>query len=167
MADKELTKKIYALGASCGLLDSSRGSDDELHLWVRQWVPDKEHISDLTEAEARIIIKNLQDYAKTVRKHSLTADVISEGQIRKAFRLIYRLAELSPSETSPRDRLAGVISAVIGKYIPPKTDVFAGLSEQDGNKIIETLKGYIRNEERKKKRGERNGNVKFGGAPPP
>ena len=175
MADKEQIKKIYALGAACGLLDSSKGTDDELHLWARQWVPDKEHISELTDAEAILIIQHLQQYAAAVRKQSLTAavrkqsltaDVISEGQIRKAFRLMYRLAELSPSDASPRDRLAGVVSAVIGRELTPKSDIFSGLSGQDGNNIIETLKNYIRNEERKKKRGERNGNVKSGGAPP-
>ena len=166
MATKEQIKKIYALGAVCQLLDRSRGNDDELHLFVRQYTPKTEHISDLTDKMADFIIQRLKDYSKHL-KSMKAADVMSSAQKSKVFGLMYRLAELSPSETSVRDRLAGVIGRLIGKTPPKETDVFSGLSAADGHDLIETLKRYITNEERKRKRGERDGNVGSGGAAPP
>lgn len=148
------------------MLDGSRGTDDELHLWVRQWAPDKEHISDLSEKQAGLIIARLEDYARALRQNR-SPDIMSEEQKRKAFRLMYRLAELSPSSATVRDRMAGVVEQLLHIKVQPRADVFAGLSARDGNDIIELLKRYIQSEERKKKRRERDANVEPGEAPPP
>lgn len=166
MANKEQIKKIYALGAVCGMLDNSRGVEDDLHLWVRQWVPDVKHISELTDKKADFIIERLQDFSRGMK--SMKAPLrMSEAQKNKAFSLTYRLAELSPSQVPVRDRLAGVIAQVTGREVSTKGSIFAKCTSEDGNKIIETLKRYVLTEERKKVRGERNGNVKSGGAAPP
>lgn len=138
------------------MLNSSRGTDDELHLWVQQWYPDKQHISDLTDEQADFIIKKLQEFSRGF-KQAKAPDRMSEEQKNKAFRLMYLLAELSPSSVSVRNRLGGVITQVTGRSAP-SGGIFAGCTSSDGNKIIETLKRYI-NTEQRKKRGERNGNV--------
>lgn len=164
MATKEQIKKIYALGAKCDMLNSSRGTDDELHLWVQQWYPDKQHISDLTDEQADFVIKRLLEFSRGF-KQAKAPDRMSEEQKSKAFRLTYRLAELSPSPVPVRDRLAGVIARVTGRDVP-KGGIFTGCTAEDGSNIIETLKRYIDTELRKQ-RSERNGNVKSGGAPPP
>lgn len=164
MATKEQKKKIYALGAKCGMLDSSRGADDELHLWVQQWYPDKLHVSDLSENQADFIIKRLEDFLHGLRG-AKAPERMSEEQKNKAFRLTYLLAELSPSDICVRDRLAGVVAKVKNREVKTNGGIFAGCSAADGSEIIEALKRYIETEKRKQ-RGERNGNVKSGGAPP-
>ena len=147
------------------MLDGSRGADDELHLWVQQWYPDKQHISDLSDEQADFIIKRLQEFSRGFSQMK-SSERMSEEQKSMAFRLMYRLAELSPSNVSVRDRLAGVISRTTGREVRSNGGIFAGCTADDGSKIIETLKRYIETEHRKK-RSERNGNVKSGGAPPP
>lgn len=61
MATGKQIQRIYALGAKCGLLDRSRGSDDDLHLWIKQ-LSLKDHISELTEKQADFVISRLEDY---------------------------------------------------------------------------------------------------------
>ncbi|MBP1544342.1 MAG: hypothetical protein J6A16_09620 [Oscillospiraceae bacterium] len=165
MATKEQKKKIYALGAICELLDSSRGIEDDLHLWIRQYAPDKEHISDLSDEQADFIIERLKDYSKHL-KDLKAATRMSEAQKNLSFHLMYQLAEISPSSVSVRDRLAGVIANATGRKVRTNGGIFAGCSAEDGRNIIETLKRYITTEQRKK-RSDKNGNVGSGGAAPP
>jgi len=56
-------------------------------------------------------------------------------------------------ETQSMKRLAGVIFKVLGVKSPPNGDLFEGLSEEQGSRIIETLKRYVRSAERKCKNG--------------
>ena len=166
MAAKEKTRTIYRIGAVSGLVDNSRGTEDDLHLWVRQWVPDNEHISDLTDEQADFIIERLREYSRGL-KSMKQSERMSEEQKNKAFSLTYRLAQLSPSNVPVRERLAGVVTQVTGRKANLRGGIFAGCSSEDGRNIIETLKRYVNTEERKKKRGDNNGDVRSGGAAPP
>lgn len=166
MATKEQIKRIYALGAATGLLDSSLGTEDNLHLWVRQWVPDSEHISSLTEKQAAFIIERLKDY-----KNHVVPDVIpekiTEEQKKYCFRLMYRIAAVSPSEAEPRERLRGVVNKELHRDITPDGDLFYNVSRQEGSAIIEMLKRILRSEEAKMKRGDKHGTGTAGKKEPP
>lgn len=154
MAAAEMTKKIYSLAAVCGILVAG-SHEDGLHDIVYRETG-KSSVRALSEAEARKVIQELHSYLQISQ---LTPPPgrsnISSEQTRLAFRLIHRLAELDkiPSAASPRERLAGVIFKATG--ISPKQDgdLFEGLSEEQGSRIIETLKRYVRSAERKFKNG--------------
>lgn len=165
MAAKEQIKRIYALGAAAGLLDSSLGTEDNLHLWVRQFSL-KEHISDLTDKQAAFIIERLQDYIKHVVPETVP-EKITEEQKRFCFRLMYRIAEISPSEADVRERLRGVVAKELHRDIPPDGDIFCNVSRSEGSAIIELLKRILRSEEAKLKRGDKHGTGNAGKEEPP
>ena len=174
MASKEQIKRIYALGAKCGLLDRSLGSEDNLHLWVKQFSL-KDHISELTEKQADFIILRLQEYCdEVVPPKPIEVEPITGAQQSFCFRLAYKLASISPSEADVRERLRGVIEKVVGRKVDSERDIFHRVSRSEGAQVIEMLKRMIRNEEQKikraraaQKRGDGNADVGSGGGPPP
>lgn len=152
-------QRIYALGAKCGLLDRELGADDNLHLWIKQWSL-KDHISELTEKQADFIIARLIDYRNNVcPPKPAEIEPITGAQQSLCFRLMYKLAQVSPSEIDVRERLRGLICKVTGKDIKADGDIFYKVTRDEGAEIIETLKRIIRSEERKKKRGDKNADV--------
>ncbi|MDE7398351.1 MAG: hypothetical protein K2N06_02370 [Oscillospiraceae bacterium] len=173
MATGKQIQRIYALGAQCGLLDRELGADDNLHLWVKQWSL-KDHISELTEKQANFIIARLIDYKENVcPEKPAEIEPITSAQQSLCFRLMYELAQVSPSEIDVRERLRGLICKVTGKNIKADGDIFYKVTRDEGAQIIETLKRIIRSEgrsclqERKKKRGEKNGTGAADTAEPP
>ena len=137
MATKEQIRRIYALGAASGLLDRSAGNDDNLHLWIKQFSL-KDHISELTEQQQNM-----------------------------CFKLMYRIAEISPSDIKPRERLRGVISKVTGREIRPDRDIFSRVTRAEGSEIIEMLKRILRSEQNKLKRSDKHGTCNAGKEEPP
>lgn len=167
MATGKQIQRIYALGAQCGLLDRKLGADDNLHLWIKQWSL-KDHISELTEKQADFIIARLIDYRNNVcPPKPAEIEPITGAQQSLCFRLAYMLEQLTPSEVEVRERLRGLICKVTGKNIKADGDIFYKVTRDEGAKIIETLKRIIRSEERKKKRGEKNGAGAADTAEPP
>lgn len=155
------------MGAKCGLLDRERGSDDDLHLWIKQW-SQKDHISELTEKQADFIIARLIDYQNNVCPPKPSErEFITDEQKKFCFSLAYKLAKLSPSEVDVRERLRGLICKVTDRNIKTDGDIFYKVTRSEGTQIIETLKRMIRSEERKKERGDKNGAVTTGEAEPP
>ena len=154
MATKEQIRRIYALGAAAGLLDRSAGNDDNLHLWVKQFSL-KDHISELTE---------LEEYRSQVAPKP---ELITEEQQNMCFKLMYRIAEISPSDIKPRERLRGVISKVTGREIRPDRDIFSRVTRAEGSEIIEMLKRILRSEQNKLKRSDKHGTCNAGKEEPP
>lgn len=73
---------------------------------------------------------------------------VSEGQERKVWALMYRLAAASPSTVAVGDRLRAAIKKEAG-VDAFADDPFAWLDYKSCNKLIEALKGYVKNAERK------------------
>ena len=163
MATKEQIRRIYALGAAAGLLDRSAGNDDNLHLWIKQFSL-KDHISELTEQQADFIIRRLEEYRSQVAPKP---ELVTEEQKSLCFKLMYRIADISPSESKPRERLRGVISKVTGRDICPNGDIFHRVTRVEGSKIIELLKRILRSEQNKLKRSGKNGTCNAGKKEPP
>ena len=71
-----------------------------------------------------------------------------------AWRLIYRLKELdtSPNSASAGERMAGAIRKELGITTVEGKDIFRWVSFDDGAKLIEKLKMYVRSAERRTKR---------------
>lgn len=167
MATGKQIQRIYALGAKCGLLDRERGNDDDLHLWIKQWSL-KDHISELTEKQADFIIARLIDYQNNVcPPKPAEREFITDEQKKFCFSLAYKLAKLSPSGVDVRERLRGLICKVTNRNIKTDGDIFYKVTRNEGTQIIETLKRMIRSEERKMKRGDKNGTGTAGAVEPP
>lgn len=163
MATSKQIQRIYALGAKSGLLDRNLGADDDLHLWIKQ-LSLKEHISELTEQQADFIIRRLEEYRGQVAPQP---ERITDEQKNLCFKLMYRIADISPSEHSVRDRLRGVISKAVGREIDPTGDIFYQISRPEGSQVIELLKRLLRSEQAKIKRSGNNGTGNAGKKEPP
>ena len=163
MAAKEQLRRIYALGAAAGLLDRSAGNDDNLHLWIEQFSL-KDHISELTEQQADFIIRRLEEYRAQVAP---LPELITGEQQSLCFKLMYRIADIFPSDIKPRERLRGVIAKVTGRDIRPDGDIFHGVTRAEGSEIIEMLKRILRSEQNKLKRSGKHGTGNAGKEEPP
>lgn len=159
MAKAELTKKIYSLGAVCGIVDSG-SHDDELHLIVHR-VSGKSSVRELTEDEAISVINELKEYLKLMELEKNAPPPsslipMSNEQKAFAFRLIYRLIALDeePSAATPRERLCGVVSKVVGYHVNMSQDLFKDLSQAQGTAVIEELKRYIKTAQLRKIRNQ-------------
>ena len=160
MPKPELTKKIYGLASVCDMIEQGSHEDD-LHFLVHR-VTGKCRIKDLTDDEADKVIKELKEFIKLTdlekRAPPPRADaLISEAQIKLAFRKMYELAALdeAPPESTVRERLTGVICKVTGKSVNSSDNIFKGLTEAQGAAVIEELKRYIRTaRKRRKRKGE-------------
>ena len=75
---------------------------------------------------------------------------------------MYRIAEISPSDIKPRERLRGVISKVTGREIRPDRDIFSRVTRAEGSEIIEMLKRILRSEQNKLKRSDKHGTCNAG-----
>jgi hypothetical protein len=80
------------------------------------------------------------------------AGLITEQQIKKAFGLTYELQGLDTEQSTatPKQRLAGVIHKTLDIPVDLRTDIFKGITFEQGDKVIEQLKRYVRNAKRKK-----------------
>ena len=129
---------IYARAKNLGLSDGTR--DDNLHALVYA-VCGKESISRLTYAEAEAVKKELARAFESCK--------ISAGQEKKIWRLMYELANVSPSDAEIGDRLIGIIKKVTGMDAVRKRP-FAWVTSEQAQAITEMIKRYIRNAKAKK-----------------
>ena len=83
--------------------------------------------------------------------------MMTTAQQGKAWALIHYLDEIEPKEVPEVERLIGAIEKVLG-ITASKTDPFRWINFDDGTKLIEQLKRYVRSAERKAaKAGANNG----------
>ena len=73
---------------------------------------------------------------------------MTAAQQKKAWSLIYRLDEIEPKEVPEVERLIGAIEKVLG-ITASRVDPFRWINFDDGTKLIEQLKRYVRSAERK------------------
>jgi hypothetical protein len=154
MLEKGKIRDIYALGAAVGVV---RGGDsDELHALVYE-AAGKEHVSELTEAEYKKVRGRLLDLMRltnhdkplkdTKKKEKQAAPgMMTKSQIGLAWRQIYRLIELGGGGDAGA-RMRGAIHTVLGLDVDMRAP-FRWISQTDGRKLIEALKGYVKSAER-------------------
>lgn len=157
------TKKLYAMAAALGLLE--RGCEEDAFHQLVYGLTGKDHVSELSAAEANAVQRELQSRLRSsapnvTKKGSRKKDVpgmMTAAQQKKAWSLIYRLDEIEPKEVPEVERLIGAIEKVLG-ITASKTDPFRWINFDDGTKLIEQLKRYVRSAERKAaKAGANNG----------
>lgn len=137
-------RKIYAIARSLKFVDKDDKENDVLHMIVYSLTM-KTSVKELTFAQANQVI----DYLLQQQDKSLS-EVMSEGQKKKVFSLMYQLKDLDsePNYTPVGERLAGIIERQFKVRSSPKY-LFTNLSKDDGNRLIEILKNYIGTAERK------------------
>lgn len=161
---KQQIQRIYGMGAVLGILESGNKRDN-LHLLVES-LTGKDSIRSLSEDEYRTVvhelserihIKNLQEPPPKIRRTARYEEQpggMSEGQQRKVWHLMYELKKLDvkKSKKTLGERLCGIIKKEIGvDAIPEKPMVW--LTYEQGSKLIEAIKRYIRSAERRAMRG--------------
>lgn len=166
MLKPQQTQRIYAMGARLGLVESGN-KNDLLHELVYS-VTQQESIRELTEQEYKKVIKELSERLKlqnleepnTVhpykakKREQKGIGKMSDGQIRKVWQLMYSLEKLDEKLSSAKlgDRLCGIIKKELHIDALPKAP-FEWLTYQQGVKLIEILKKYIANAQRRKDGG--------------
>lgn len=158
-----ITKRLYALANGLELVERNN-KDDPFHQIV-YGLTGKEHVSDLTPEEARTVQAELQkrmrlkNHDKPLKnKKSAKEDIpgmMNAAQQRLAWRLVYRLDELEPTAASVPERLIGAIEKILG-ITASRADPFRWINFDNGTKLIEQLKRYVRSAERRaaKKAGD-------------
>lgn len=117
-----MTKRLYTLANGLGLVENSN-KEDPFHQLV-YGLTGKEHVSELTQAEARAVQAELQErmrlknHDKPLKKEKAAKKdvpgMMTSAQQRLAWRLVYRLDELEPTAASVPERLIGAIEKILG-----------------------------------------------------
>ena len=151
-----MTKRLYALASGLGLVERNN-KEDPFHQLI-YGLTGKEHVSELTPSETRIVQAELQERMRLKnhnkplkKKQPIKEDVpgmMTAAQQKLAWRLVYRLDELEPTAASVPERLVGAIEKILGVTASVK-DPFRWVNFADGTKLIEQLKRYVRSAERR------------------
>lgn len=164
MIEQFQIRKIYAIGNALGIKAS--GSEDELHALVGG-VTGKDSIKSLTYREACAVIARLEELqCKSAspkprsikpKEHKSRPGGVTAGQQKKIWALMYELKKYDevPNDVQLGDRLCKVIKKEFGADAIAK-DPFVWLTFEQGNNLIEILKGYVASVQRKG-RGEADG----------
>lgn len=163
MLDKKKSQKICALGSVLGIFESGNKNDD-LHTLV-YGMTGKESIKQLTDEEYKTVIKELHGRLritqqnlpprkpyKTQKYQNSGRGKMSDGQKRKVWRLMYILEgyDITPSSSDLGRRLCGIIKKEL-KVDSLSENPFEWLSYQQGVKLIEIIKKYCENAEKRRK----------------
>lgn len=150
-----ITKRLYALANSLGLVDNG-SKEDPFHQLV-YGLTGKEHVSELTPPEARKVQAELQErmrlknHDKPLKKKKESEPGMMTVPMKNYAKfLAHRLEELDEKTPSvPANfRLAGAVRKVLGVTAPDE-DPLIWVHFQDGMKLIEYLKRYVSSAERR------------------
>lgn len=162
MLKPQQTQRIYAMGAKLGLVESGN-KKDLLHELV-YGITEKESVKELTEQEYKNVINELLERLKLqnleepprrpykAQKYDASGrGKMSDGQQRKVWQLMYQLEKLDdkPSTAKLGDRLCGIIKKELHVDAISKQP-FRWLTYQQGVTLIEKLKKYVANAQRRK-----------------
>lgn len=155
-----MTGRLYALASGLGMVERNN-KEDAFHQLVFG-ITGKAHVSELTPAEANAVQRELQERmriknrSEPLKQHSSrkkdVPGMMSVSQQKKAWSLIYRLDELEPKNVPVIERLLGAIEKILG-ITASKADPFRWINFDDGARLIEQLKRYVRSAERKAFKG--------------
>lgn len=150
--NKQQIKIIYTLAQGLGIVDRMV-SRDSLHEMICS-ITGKEHVRDLTSIEATKVIDKLKGGMRIESKQQKSPTsystpsrqgMVSDGQMRKIWYLMFSLKEYDHPDSSPdmQKRLRGFLKKYAG------TDDIKFLTYQKANAVIEGLKGILEREKAK------------------
>lgn len=151
---KGMTKRIYALGAVTGVLESGN-KNDLLHNLVRS-ISGKDSVKAMTSEEALKVIRKLEQLPKKSRKKKKKVEppdpgaqpgMMSVPMQEKAWALIYELVDYDkkdgiPSHGTAGERMAGAIRKILHMDVD-LADPFRWIDDEQAWLLIEQLKRYV------------------------
>lgn len=151
-------KRIFAQAKAAGITDR-----DDLHALVSS-VCGRNSLKEITRQDYLLIIREIEKRSpcqNSQKKSGTSAKTrsqsgMSEGQIRLVWHLMYELKKFDrkASKATIGERLCGIIKREI-KIDSQPGKPFLWLTYQDGITLIERLKKYVYNAEKRYLRGDR------------
>ena len=152
-------KKLYAKAAVLGMVEP--GSHEDAFHQLVYGMTGKESVKALTEPEFRRVENELKRRLRSRPsdrrpEQQETPGMMTKAQRDMAWRQIYTLAALSPSRASEGERMAGAVRKILGITASPK-EPLKWVSKEDGSRLIDTLKRYVRTAQKKKVKQDESG----------
>lgn len=152
-------KKLYAKAAVLGMVEP--GSHEDAFHQLVFGLTGKESVKVLTEPEFRRVENELKRRLRSRPsdrrpEQQETPGMMTKAQRDMAWRQIYTLAALSPSRASEGERMAGAVRKILGITASPK-EPLKWVSKEDGSRLIDTLKRYVRTAQKKKVKQDESG----------
>lgn len=145
-------KCIYRLAAKLGMVGSDR--NDDLHALIGS-LTGKESVKELNCNEYQTVITELKKRAGMTNtrkntKHIQSPAGMTAAQQRKVWQLMYELEKFDrePSSATIGERLCGIIKKELG-IDAQKKEPFVWISYQEGSNLIERIKKYVYNAEKR------------------
>ena len=148
-------KKIYGTAKAVGIAD-----DEDLHALV-SYACGKASLKEITKQDYILIMKEIRSRFPAelvpkpdVKSRTRAVSGMTEGQIRKVYQLMHELVKYDsvPSTATLRERLCGIIKRELKIDAQPK-EPFVWLTYKNGSTLIERIKKYVENAEKRQLRG--------------
>lgn len=147
------TRQLYATAANFGLVEHGN-REDPFHQIVYS-VTGKTSVKDLTSREMKQVENEIRSRSENIsgekiRNQEAVAGMMPPVQQSLAWRLMYQIQryDVKISDKPVGARLAGVVRKTL-KITASDTDPLKWVNAENGNKLIETLKRYVKSAEKK------------------
>ena len=151
------SRNLYAIAANAGLVEHGN-KEDPFHQIVYS-VTRKVSVKDLTDREMKQVENEIRSRISEnvsgdkIKSQEAVTGMMSPAQQSLAWRLMYQIQryDVKVSDKSVGTRLAGVVRKSL-KISVSDTDPLKWVNAENGNKLIETLKHYVKSAEKKYKK---------------
>lgn len=150
------TQFLYAIATKNGLVEHG-SKDDPFHQIVYS-ITQKTSVKDLTNREMKLVENEIRNRCKNISSDKIKSQesikgMMSPAQQSLAWRLMYQIQgyDVKVSSQTVGARLAGVVRKTL-KISASDTDPLKWVNAENGNKLIETLKRYVKSAEKKYKK---------------
>ncbi len=150
-------QQLYAIAAKNGLVEHG-SKDDPFHQIVYS-LTGKLSVKDLTKREIKLVESEIirrtgkEISGEKIKSQEAVAGMMSPAQQSLAWRLMYQIQryDVKVSDKSVGARLAGAVRKSL-KISASDTEPLKWVNAENGNKLIETLKRYVKSAEKKYKK---------------
>lgn len=151
------SRNLYAIAAKNGLVEHGN-KEDPFHQIVYS-VTGKTSVKDLTSREMQKVENEIRSRISEnvsgdkIKSQEAVSGMMSPAQQSLAWRLMYQIQryDIKISDKSVGARLAGVVRKTL-EISASDTDPLKWVNAENGNKLIETLKRYVKSAEKKYKK---------------
>lgn len=151
------SRNLYAIAVNAGLVEHGN-KEDPFHQIVYS-VTGKTSVKYLTSREMKLVENEIRNRTSEnisgdkIKNQEAVSGMMSPAQQSLAWRLMYQIQgyDVKVSIQTVGARLAGVVRKTL-KISASDTAPLKWVSAENGNKLIETLKRYVKSAEKKYKR---------------
>lgn len=151
------TQVLYAIAANAGLVEHG-SKEDPFHQIVYS-LTGKTSVKDLTSREIKMVENEIRSRISEnvsgdkIKSQEAVTGMMSPAQQSLAWRLMYQIQryDVKVSNQTVGARLAGAVRKSL-KISASDTDPLKWVNAENGNKLIETLKRYVKSAEKKYKK---------------